>query len=383
MYQRHYTQGRNFKYSGDARWHSTFNPGHKDHKPLPNPPPLNSSYHKHGATIARLEFLDGLLSFVYAMWTKDYSRSTCTIQSWETVNGVYYPSSRKDRPSNGYLDFCQVKWAPEQLTDEAERAFFSLICMIDGFIHQRKLAYTISRRLNPASRQATAACEAAVQRAITSTEHLSSTYNAQSATPVMLPSPASITTANSANSTPTGRSVDTPNAGSSSGNAPSVALDTLIPPRMVRQINVGKHISPEAAVAVSKITIPVEPTVVQDITDVSQQLMQAQNAFNAAQPLTLSTMARHFPKTFGRLVSSTLTAQEEHEPVFGDDESELFWPPQAPLGEGIGWLCLLGKAMTREFGEAYGYQGEKGLVQKPDQDQHSSRHASARPSALR
>lgn len=301
------------------------------------------------------------------------------ISTFVRSNG--HPSSSQTKPSGRSSLSCKSDpdGAPACTVDKHVPGR----CMIDGFIHQRKLAYTISRRLNPASRQATAACEAAVQRAITSTEHLSSTYNAQSATPVMLPSPASITTANSANSTPTGRSVDTPNAGSSSGNAPSVALDTLIPPRMVRQINVGKHISPEAAVAVSKITIPVEPTVVQDITDVSQQLMQAQNAFNAAQPLTLSTMARHFPKTFGRLVSSTLTAQEEHEPVFGDDESELFWPPQAPLGEGIGWLCLLGKAMTREFGEAYGYQGEKGLVQKPDQDQHSSRHASARPSALR
>jgi hypothetical protein len=259
--------------------------------------------------------------------------------------------------------------------------------MLEGYIHQRKLWYTIISRLEPAVRKTSAACESAIDQAISHAESSSTSYTAQGATPPMLPSPASITTSNSANSTPTGRSTGTPNAaGPSAPPSSSIPLGSQIPRRMAESLirkGRDKHISPEAASAISKITIPIEPSMVQDMLDVVQQFSQTRSCFGNAQTLTMHTMSRHFPKTYSRIVSSLLNAQEEHEPVFGDDESELFWPPPPATAEGLGWVCLMGRAMTREFGEAYGYKGEDGLIEKPKPDETSSRHSSARPSAVR
>lgn len=85
----------------------------------------------------------------------------------------------------------------------------------------------------------------------------------------------------------------------------------------------------------------------------------------AEQTLTLPVIARHFPKTFARMIYSTLAVGDEHEPDIEDDEGELFWPGQAISGEGLGWLCLMGQAMLREFGRPYGYKGLAGVVPKP------------------
>lgn len=255
--------------------------------------------------------------------------------------------------------------------------------MLEGYIHQRKLWHTITSRLEPAVRKTSAMCESAVDQAISQAESTASSFPGQGATPPMLPSPASITATNSANSTPTGRSIGTPNAaGPSAPSSSSILLSSQIPRRMAEKLTRkgrDKHISPEAASAISKITVAIEPAMVQDLLDVVQQFSQTRSCFGNAQTLTMHTMSRHFPKTYSRIVSSLLTAQEEHEPVFGDDESELFWPPPPATAEGLGWVCLMGRAMTREFGEAYGYLGEKGLIAKPEPDEASSRHSSARP----
>ena len=48
-----------------------------------------------------------------------------------------------------------------------------------------------------------------------------------------------------------------------------------------------------------------------------------------------------------------------------DDDGELFWPGQCVTGEGLGWVCLMGRSMVREFGREFGYEGEKGVVEKP------------------
>ena len=82
--------------------------------------------------------------------------------------------------------------------------------------------------------------------------------------------------------------------------------------------------------------------------------------------LTLPILREHFPKTFARMVFSTLAYDEEHEPEFEDEEGELFWPDQCITGEGLGWVCLMGKAMISEFGKEIGYLGKEGIVPKPE-----------------
>ena len=91
-------------------------------------------------------------------------------------------------------------------------------------------------------------------------------------------------------------------------------------------------------------------------------MSQAQNT------ITLPMMAKHFPRTFQRMVHSTFQAQDEHEPDIEDDDGELFWPGQAVTGTGLGWVCTMGKAMIKEFGAEFGYRGIDGIIPKPDSE---------------
>ena len=45
------------------------------------------------------------------------------------------------------------------------------------------------------------------------------------------------------------------------------------------------------------------------------------------------------------------------------------WPSQVITGQGIGWLCHMGRAMIREFGREYGYRGAEGLLWKHIEDE--------------
>lgn len=83
--------------------------------------------------------------------------------------------------------------------------------------------------------------------------------------------------------------------------------------------------------------------------------------------LTLPIMAKHFPRTFARMMYTSLSASDEIEPDIEDEEGELFWPGQLVAGEGIGWVCTMGKAMIKEFAKGYGYVGLEGVIPKPAQ----------------
>lgn len=85
----------------------------------------------------------------------------------------------------------------------------------------------------------------------------------------------------------------------------------------------------------------------------------------AEKTLSLAITREHFPHTFGRMVCSTLSVEEEYEPDFEDNEGELFWPSQCVTGEGVAWVCLMGRAMVREYGKDLGYKGVEALIPKP------------------
>ena len=82
--------------------------------------------------------------------------------------------------------------------------------------------------------------------------------------------------------------------------------------------------------------------------------------------LTLRTLSDHFPTTFTRIIHSSLSHNQEYEPDIEDEEGELFWPAAPSTGEGLGWVCLVGKAMIKEFGRDIGYMGYDGVVPKPE-----------------
>ena len=113
LYDKYHSYGRMLKYSGDVRLLSTFHPKNTAYRPLPDPPPVQSPYHKYGNLIARLELIDALVDFAYAMWAKDYSRSRCSRGNWASIEA--------------FLVHCKRKWQTEDSADEREKALLGLM----------------------------------------------------------------------------------------------------------------------------------------------------------------------------------------------------------------------------------------------------------------
>ncbi|KAG1751543.1 uncharacterized protein EDB91DRAFT_612236 [Suillus paluster] len=390
MHDIYHKYGRMLKYSGDARFWSTYPATHKEYRPLANPPPPNSPYHKHGGLIARLELVDALVCFTYSLWSKDFSRKSCFRETWATIEA--------------FLGWCKNKWIAELDTiGDREKALLGLIWMIEGFIHGRKFFFSAKMVIEPEMERTWAKMKADMAALSKEAEKAEMNGMVGSAgqlslgsqpTPPMLPSPASIAPANSANSTPINSSASgTPNASSSSSNTslanssapsrPAPPISTALPQYMhglLPQTTKGQPASYNMVEAAAKATATIGPVVTYSVKELSGGVMAAGYCMEYAQrTLTLPILARHYPTTFARMMSSSLTAHEEHEPDIEDEEGELFWPGQCVTGEGLGWVCLMGKAMIKEFGRDIGYLGLAGVVPKPAPGPisgDSSRHAS-------
>ncbi|EIN11563.1 hypothetical protein PUNSTDRAFT_141891 [Punctularia strigosozonata HHB-11173 SS5] len=347
MYQNLYGAARLLKYSSEARLHSTYPVSAPEHKPLPNPPPPDSTYHQHGGMIARLEGLDALICFTYASWARDMLRKGCDRKAWEGVLGL--------------MGWWTSRWAPSDSVGERERALLGVIYMLQGFIMGRMVTfanqYTLMPELNKLkTRQEQLAAEAAALAA------QSLPFGTNASTPPMLPSPAGT---NSANSTPNVKPQQQGPGTSSSGSslaAPGGAKE----PHPAASIAAARLQAAPPATNPVDVPVPVQASFLSTLREHADQDQRARECLMKAQMvLTLPTLLQHFPKTFSRVVHTTLSAADEHEPDIDDDDGELYWPGQAITGEGIGWVCLMGKAMLREIGREYGYMGLSGAVPKP------------------
>jgi len=251
--------------------------------------------------------------------------------------------------------------------------------MIEAFIHARKVAYgsrtylehEIDKVFDSARCQVAAAISDAERNTNAGPNSASLSGKPQS-TPPMLPSPASIAPTNSANSTPTNREA-TPSSSTRSASAappapPPQSVGPAIPTRLLPSAYHIPNVPPHVTAAANKVTVGITPQVIGAIRDQTAGIKAAAASIHhAQQSLTLPIMARFFPRTFGRMIHSTLAATDEHEPDIEDEDGELLWPGQCINGEGLGWVCLMGQAMIREFGKQYGYKGIKGVVPKPEQ----------------
>jgi hypothetical protein len=184
-------------------------------------------------------------------------------------------------------------------------------------------------------------------------------------TPMMLPSPAS---ASSANSTPTmtnrsPTSKNTPNNNLSSSSSMRAQSGSM-PPGTPQPA--PSHPSPNPALP-AKFPLFVHPETITAFKNQNAAIHAAQwCSHHAAQHLNITILAKHFPMTWARIFGSSLLPEEEYEPDFEDEEGELYWPGQCKLGEGLGWLCLMGKAMIQEFGKGIGYKGVDGVIKKEE-----------------
>ncbi|KAL4074197.1 hypothetical protein V8B97DRAFT_725142 [Scleroderma yunnanense] len=377
LHDKYHRHGRMLKYSGDARFWSTYPSTHKEYRPLANPPSPNSPYHKHGGLIARLELVDALVCFTYSIWSRDYSRRSCHRETWATIEA--------------FLGWCKNKWQSEDTFGDREKALVGLIWMIEAFIRARTFYYMAKTIIDPDLDRTWAKMKsemAALSREAEKTEMASAGTsgqhpNSSQKTPPMLPSPASIAPSSSANSTPiTGSSSGTPSTSgtleasqtsSSSSSRGSHATNPAalpLPQHLLSHVPHcldGRTPTQTMVAAAAKATVSFGPAMVHGLKEQSAAIITASYCMDQAQRyLTLPIMARHYPTTFARMMGSSLAAHEEHEPDIEDEEGELLWPTQAVTGEGLGWVCLMGKAMIKELGRDIGYVGLAGVVRKPE-----------------
>lgn len=224
--------------------------------------------------------------------------------------------------------------------------------MIEAFIHGRKFAYS-AKAIDKENDNLFQKLKADYIRDLEK-EAAMGERESSKPSPGMLPSPESIAGTSSANSTPSSNRPDSApsnSVGSSRAAAAAALLQNradLVPP--------------------AHYTIPVNTVYVAARKTQSGGLLAARYAMeNSQRFLTLPVIAKHFPRTFSRVVYSTYSATDEHEPDIEDEEGELFWPGQLATGEGLGWVCTMGKAMIKEFGKNYHYQGLDGVIPKPAQ----------------
>ena len=250
--------------------------------------------------------------------------------------------------------------------------------MIEAFICGRQLAFAVRDHLEADTSRLLKTMKGKIAQAAENAENGPGSVPVTSTgTPIMLPSPASIAPANSANSTPTYHENGTPSSNAPSRQQNPVTQPNQKPPRqghpsvpsalLPSHLSKSNHPIPQHTMeAMSKVTESIGPGMAQDLGEFVNGFNKAHWCMDHSQRwLSLPVVKRCFPKTFDRMMGTTLLYNEEYEPDIEDEEGELFWPGQLVTGEGLGWVCLMGKAMVKEFGKAYGYRGIDGVVPKP------------------
>ena len=244
--------------------------------------------------------------------------------------------------------------------------------MIEAYINYRKFVYacldrrgkdgqgkeglesTSNRLYREIERQQQAAVDALAQVAV-SQKHGSGSVN----TPTMLPSPAS---ASSVNSTPTMANRSPVNPGLPNQSQPSGSAPSQLTPNTPQSSSTHTPSQIPAA-----FPLMLQPETITAFRNQNLAIHAAKWCSHlASQYLSIPILMKHFPTTWERIAGSNLSADEEHEPDIEDDEGELYWPGQSQIGEGLGWVSLMGKAMIKEFGKGIGYLGIDGVIRKED-----------------
>lgn len=247
--------------------------------------------------------------------------------------------------------------------------------MLDAFIHAGLSMRYNQNSLVPKMQDLFNHTKTVVERAYATAEASTAPARAASSqpTPQMLPSPASMVSANSANSTPTTHSSGTPGSGDRPSNTSTTTAVASTsrdltpdvvkgPPGRAPLYTLKEDPHPIAATTHVAVHAKFIHTATNTITHIGQV---TENMARAQELLSLRVLAEHYPRTFARMVHSSLGRADETEPDFEDEDGELFWPGSPVTGDGIGWVCLMGKAMIMEFGKDYDYKSDKGAIPKP------------------
>lgn len=189
--------------------------------------------------------------------------------------------------------------------------------------------------------------------------------------PPMLPSPASTS------STPVTHDGSTPNTDASAPRAQASAPQPSARPHQYRgsvpveQLPAMYRENPGSIPApvlerMEAVMEPLTANVIGELKKTVDDYLASAKAMEAAYlHCNLPAMRRCFPKTWARMVYSTLGTNDETEVDMDDDEGELCWPEQTMNGSGIAWVCFMGKAMVTEYGARFGYKSLAGVIPKP------------------
>lgn len=117
LHSKYYNSARALKFSGDARTLATYRPSTPSYRPLSHPPPPNSSYHKYGSIIARLELLEAVIHFAYANWAKEIEiRRQDPKADLRGLWGTLQP----------FMIHCRKRWEMDA-TDDREKALLGVV----------------------------------------------------------------------------------------------------------------------------------------------------------------------------------------------------------------------------------------------------------------
>lgn len=245
--------------------------------------------------------------------------------------------------------------------------------MVEGFVRSKCMNATLKYAVAPPVEKAQDSLTKNIALAASAASAADSSVpvKANGKAPPMLPSPASTS------STPVTNDDGTPNTDASvarpqlpAPQAParphqyrgSVPVEQL--PAMYRE-NPGS-IPPHVLERMEAVMEPLTANVIGELKKTVDDYLASAKAMEAAYlHCNLPAMRRCFPKTWARMVYSTLGTNDEIEVDMDDDEGELCWPEQTMNGSGIAWVCFMGKAMVTEYGARFGYKSLAGVIPKP------------------
>ncbi|KAK7692901.1 hypothetical protein QCA50_004537 [Cerrena zonata] len=340
--------GHAFKYSGGVRWDSCHVPTHGGaYKALENPPPVNSAYHIHGHVISRLESTEAMLCYGYALWAHgqrfalrmqvagaDKKKREALVQDQKATFEYYW------NVMGGLYSRLHHVWDPSA-TEEGEKFMWALSRMVESYHWEKR----VFQRLESCFEMDH---NLWIKLGAKEREYLQQ-KQAAAAPPRMLPSPESLA-GSSANSTPASRSAGTPEQ--SKKAAEELSKEAMIQLQYRTEARFNSTVTPYYVYTHQQCE--------KAAVHASRKMIDAQKY------LTLPAMAKHFPRTFTRMINSSYSYTDECEPDMEDDDGELMWPNQLMTGEGWVWLITMGRAMVREYGKKFGYTSYEGLVPDPN-----------------
>ncbi|KIJ39443.1 hypothetical protein M422DRAFT_49592 [Sphaerobolus stellatus SS14] len=328
LYDRYLNQGKQLKYSSETRTQTTA-----------------GASKANNSVIARFEMLDGLLNFTYAMWCRDMADGKIHHTMWDTIDQ--------------FLKWVRTRWETHD-TKGNMLAFIGLIRLLEAHIYARKawqMNTTNSTRLYEIDKMLKGQAKPDTVSSISPATSLGGSSSHSTASAASPPAHSPMLSANgiSRQAAPSHATPIPASAHPTSSAPPTVA----IPKDLFEHLNAAHNCMMR-----------------------SSRAMQHSNVY-----FNLTNLHKNFPQTFSRISSPQLRYDEEYEVDFDQDdcgrpeEGKLdahggeplpapgegqLWLPNglAASGDGIGWVCLLGRAMLREAAYPLGYRGLDGIIRR-------------------